>query len=67
MVKARWNVKDSGGWHNAGEVFETEQDLGDAVEILDEPKAAVPVKESEPAVAEEPARPKSTSRRKVSK
>lgn len=34
LVKAKWNVKDGNGWHKAGEVFETKEDLGDAVEIV---------------------------------
>lgn len=38
LVKAKWNVKDASGWHDAGEVFQTESDLGDAVEVLDAPK-----------------------------
>lgn len=71
LVKAKWNVKDASGWHDAGEVFQTEQDLGDAVEVLDTPKkreaekAPVEVPEKEPE--KEPARPRNTSRRKVSK
>ena len=53
-VKAKWNVKGSDGWHMAGEVFETNEDFGDAVEALDapqkaEPKAQEPVKEPEKA------------------
>lgn len=39
LVKAKWNVKDASGWHDAGEVFQTESNLGDAVEVLDAPKA----------------------------
>ena len=34
LVKAKWNVKDANGWHDAGEVFNTENDLGEAVEVL---------------------------------
>lgn len=76
-VKAKWNVKDGSGWHSAGEVFETESDLGDAVEILDAPKKQEsvkkaepekePVKEPEKAVesAEEPVRTRSAARRKT--
>ena len=71
LVKAKWNVKDSSGWHNAGDVFETELDLGDAVEVLKSPKEAEPKPESEPVKAEEPeketAKPKAPSRRKTSK
>ena len=73
-VKAKWNVKDGSGWHCTGEVFETESDLGDAVEILDAPKKQEPVKKAEPekepetvkAVepASEPSKPKTPSRRK---
>ena len=52
LVKAKWNVKDASGWHKAGEVFNTDADLGDAVEVLNAPKKAEqkPVKkETEPA------------------
>ena len=38
LVKARWNVKDGAGWHDAGSVFDTESDLGDAVEVLNAPE-----------------------------
>lgn len=59
LVKAKWHVKDDFGWHEAGEVFDTTEDLGDAVEVLEKPapkkqepakepeKAAEPVKEPE--------------------
>ena len=52
LVKAKWNVKDAAGWHNAGDVFQTDMDLGDAVEVLDGPKKTVKV--SEPIEAAEP-------------
>lgn len=75
LVKAKWNVKDANGWHNGGDVFQTEDDLGNAVEVLDVPKATVKASKIAEAVAEaektepvkEPAKPRSTSRRKVSK
>ena len=76
LVKAKWSVKDETGWHDAGEVFHTESDLGNAVEVLDAPKKAIPVKaeaapEAEPAKepekAEEPVKVRSTTRRKASK
>ena len=71
LVKAKWNVKDSSGWHNAGDVFETENDLGDAVEAFEAQNKAEPKPESEPVKAEEPkaepASPKTPSRRKASK
>lgn len=59
LVKAKWSVKDATGWHDAGEVFLTEQDLGDAVEVLDAPKKAAAEKAPEepvkvPERAEEP-------------
>ena len=38
-VKAKWNVKDAMGWHPGGEIFETNEDLGDAVEVLEAAKA----------------------------
>lgn len=73
-VKAKWSVKDATGWHDAGEVFETESDLGDAVEVL-EAKKAKTVKEPEPAAepekepeaepVQETAKPRSTTRRKA--
>ena len=75
-VKAKWSVKDATGWHDAGEVFETESDLGNAVEVLEAEKAR-PVKE--PEVTAEPGKepeaepvqetvvkPRSTTRRKAS-
>ena len=76
LVKAKWNVKGSDGWHMAGEVFSTEEDFGAAVEVLDapkkaEPKAAepkAPVKQPEqaPAEAEKPKAeaPRTQQRRK---
>lgn len=70
-VRAKWNVKDGSGWHNAGEVFETESDLGSAVEILDAPEPvkepeAEPEKEpeAEPEKAEEAPAKRTASRRK---
>lgn len=68
LVKAKWNVKDNAGWHEAGEVFNTDSDLGDAVEVLDAPKKVVKTEEpkAEPkpeAVAEE--KPKAAPRRKT--
>lgn len=66
LVKAKWNVRDASGWHKAGEVFNTDADLGDAVEVLDAPKKArqKPV-EIEPEPAEKPAEEKpKTQRRK---
>ena len=53
-VKAKWNVKDGNGWHSTGEVFETESELGEAVEVLDAPKEPKKAKEAEPA--QEPAK-----------
>lgn len=49
-VRAKWNIKGSDGWHLAGEVFETMEDFGNAVEVLDAPKKA-PHKAPEPAPA----------------
>jgi len=81
LVKAKWNVRDAAGWHKPGDVFETDADFGDKVEILipdagkqQPPKASKP--ESKPEaekaekpepVKEEPPKPKTTTRRKVSK
>ena len=70
LVKAKWNVKDASGWHSAGEVFQTENDLGDAVEILDAPKVksadvVKAVEEQDPAKEEVKAeKPKAATRRK---
>ena len=79
-VRAKWSIKDGTGWHNPGEVFETESDLGDAVEVLEaakKPKAekkpaaepevqpeAEPKKETEEVSVQETAKPR-TTRRKV--
>lgn len=63
LVRAKMNVRDGNGWHAAGTVFDTDADLGDAVEVLGRPKAipeAEPVEEPEKATE----KPKSTSRRK---
>ena len=75
LVKAKWTVKDASGYHNAGEVWNTSEDLGDAVECLERPvkpktKPAEPVTEepeAKPAEAEkaetEPAKPKANRRK----
>ena len=55
LVKAKWNVKGSDGWHLAGEVFDAAEDFGDAVEALEAPKPAKPQEpEKEPEKAWEP-------------
>ena len=72
LVKAKWNVKDANGWHDAGAVFETDADLGNAVEVLEQPAKAVEVKpESVPEAKPEPVkeevkaeRPRAATRRK---
>ena len=70
LVKAKWHIKDKTGWHATGEVFQTDDDLGNAVEVISgpekkEPKASVPeVKSPEPEAAQEAEKPKTTSRRK---
>ena len=38
LVKAKWNIKDSAGWHATGEIFQTSDHLGNAVVILEEEK-----------------------------
>ena len=77
-VVARQNVRDASGWHLKGQVFETEEDLGAAVDVLDgqkpEQRKAEPepiAKEREPKAAESesapekaPEKPRSTSRRR---
>lgn len=55
LVKAKWNVKDSAGWHRSGEVFNTKEDLGDAVEVLDMPKRQAPAKAPKDEPKQEPA------------
>lgn len=50
-VKAKWNVKGSDGWHMTGEIFETEEDYGDAVEVLD---AKAPAQKQAEAPKKEP-------------
>ena len=68
LVKAKWNVKDASGWHSAGEVFQTESNLGGAVEVLDEPASIQPVKEpvAEPEKEEAKAeKPKGSTRRRT--
>lgn len=67
LVKAKWSVKGSDGWHMAGEVFNTNEDFGDAVEVLDAP--VTPKEEPEPVnepEKEAPAKAKTPSRRKTS-
>lgn len=72
LVKALSNVKDCNGWHVTGEVFETEEDLGDAVETLRVQKEPVKAQEPEQAAEtepeketeQEPVKPKSQSRRR---
>ena len=72
LVKAKWNVKDAFGWHRAGEIWNTDKDLGDAVEVLDAPKAEPKqetVKETELVATEakEPAKARTSARRKTTK
>ena len=77
LVKAKWNVKDASGWHSAGDVFNTDSDLGDAVEVLEVPKAKVveavkpasePEKKPEPEKEEVKAeKPKTSARRRTTK
>lgn len=66
LVKAKWNVKDAAGWHSTGEVFHTEEDLGEAVEVLDAPKEAPSKAEPEktPEGTAE-AKPKASRRKKT--
>lgn len=63
LVRAKWNVKDASGWHSAGEVFETEADLGDAVDVVEAQKTVKKAETPEPVPSEEP-KPKTASRRK---
>ena len=70
LVKALCTIHDSNGWHNAGEVFETEADLGDAVEAAkEEAEAPAAEPEKEPDKEPEPEKeqkPKSPRRKKIS-
>lgn len=64
IVRALCTIHDSNGWHNAGDIFETEDNLGTAAVVIGEGKqkaeeAAEPKPEAEP-------KPKSTRRKKVS-
>ena len=75
-VRARFNVKDAAGWHRPGDVFETDTDLGSAVDVLERaeqitmetlPEEPI-LKEPEEAKAEEPkeeARPARSRRKKT--
>ena len=56
LVKAKWNVKDAEGWHKAGEVWDSKEDLGDCVEVLEKT-----------TTEQETVKPRGTSRRKTSK
>lgn len=74
LVKAKWSVKDSSGWHNPGDVFLTEDNLGDSVEIIEtakktEEKKPEPEKETAKAVEKKPDKPAEAprTRRKSSK
>ena len=75
LVKAKWNVKDAAGWHSSGDVFETDADLGDAVEVIAaETKKAeapvpepAPVKEPEQVAEEAPVKVAPSRRKKVGK
>lgn len=73
LVKAKWNVKDATGWHKAGQVFETGEDLGDAVIVLNAPKkreqTEKPVKTPEEVKTEpeKEEKPRSAARRRAGK
>ena len=55
LVKAKWNVKDASGWHSAGEVFNTNDALGNAVEIIEAPRRPkMPEKKPEESPVKEP-------------
>ena len=57
-VKALCTIKDENGTHAAGEIFETDADLGNLAEIIEEPEAA-----EDQAV--EPEKPKASRRKKA--
>ena len=65
LVKAKWNVKDNGGWHAAGEVFQTEENLGEAVEILEKPSRAAVEAVPEEKPVQVPEKPKTTRRKNI--
>lgn len=54
LVKAKWNVKGLDGWHTAGEVFETDEDYGDAVDVIDGKPKRQPKKAPEKEPEQEP-------------
>ena len=59
-VKALCTIKDANGWHVPGEIFETEEDLGNLVEAVTEAAE----KTAESAETEEAPKPK-TRRKKT--
>ena len=54
-VKALCMIKDENGTHEAGEIFETDANLGNLVEVL----------EDQPEPEAEPEKPKTTRRKKA--
>ena len=71
LVKAKWNVKDKEGWHKAGEVFETSDNLGEAVILVGEPRKPVikapAVQEAEPETEPKKEAASKPTRRKTTK
>ena len=71
LVKAKCNVSDRFGLHRVGDIWDTDEDLGELAEVLDEPKGEKPASKAEPkeeSKAEAPvARTRSTTRKRTSK
>ena len=63
LVRAKWNIKDAAGWHMTGEIFETEEELGDAVEVLFKPEEP-PKEEPAQEPVKEPEKPRTARRKK---
>lgn len=67
LVKAKWKIKDSSGWHSAGEVFHTDADLGDAVIALEAPAATEEKKPETESAEKAPAKARTGGRRRTGK
>ena len=66
LVKALCTIKDGTGTHSAGEIFETDEELGNLVTILEKkeekPEASV---ETPQPVPEESPKPRSSRKKKA--
>lgn len=66
-VKALCTIKDGTGWHMAGEVFETDEDLGNLVEVVEKAPVAEPTEAPEVAEIAEKPKPKTSRKKNTSK